>query len=137
MPFRDDPTKRPLYDTLDGGPPRAWECKIEVNWTEIPKHKDDGEDYLQERVDFYQRPIVHIEPCGKIFKTLKGIRQHQKQVHKFEEQGELDGRADEAGDARPGGEIQQSGPVDDRRDPETLPSGGVPSHQNGPTGKNG
>ena len=54
-------TSRPLYDTIEGGPPRAFECRL----------KENG------RV------------CGRILPTLKGLWSHQVQKHKFKAQGEL------------------------------------------------
>lgn len=78
MPFQDDPTKRPLYDTLDGGPPQAWKCMLPAKYL-------DGSTV--DEADYQQAAFHHI--CGKICASLIGIIMHQKIVHKFEPQQEM------------------------------------------------
>ena len=52
-----------LYDPLIGGPPRAFECKLENR--------------------------KKAKPCGFVSRTLRGMRVHQLRVHSFVPQSEL------------------------------------------------
>jgi hypothetical protein len=72
MPFQDNPYFTPLYDTLRGGGPRAWECHMAVL---LPK----SEPGHSEHVD-----------CGKITKTLNGMFTHLIRVHNFTPQQAMD-----------------------------------------------
>lgn len=62
MPFQNDPAIRPLMDIVDGGPPKAWYCLLAGD--------------IRDR-------------CGKITKTLDGMRKHQEQVHGYTPQAEI------------------------------------------------
>ena len=82
MTFRDSQIVRPLYDTLNGGPPRAFACQYwEVSQGQGPvsgwgppfPRDSDGSYYI----------------CGKITRTERGMRQHLARVHNFEPQGDL------------------------------------------------
>jgi hypothetical protein len=65
MPFLDSPTVRPLYDHRAGGPPKAYQCRI--------------------------RDIrnMHSDLCGRIVRTLNGMRAHQRIVHGIKQQQEF------------------------------------------------
>lgn len=63
--FHDSEICRPLYDTLNGGPPRAFECLI-------PCDTDDA--------------IPRVFSCGKVCRTERGMKMHLKLVHHFEAQ---------------------------------------------------
>jgi hypothetical protein len=52
-------TIRCLIDALNGGPPRAFECLMSEGF------------------------------CGKVTRTLSGMKAHQRTVHKFVPQAEL------------------------------------------------
>ena len=65
MPFKDNPTIRPLYDQVDGGPPAAWKCLLEM--TRSGKK----------------------EICGRVCSTLSGIISHQLQFHGIKPQMEI------------------------------------------------
>lgn len=67
--FRNSSIVRPLYDTLNGGPPKAFECLI-------PK---PGAEH-------WHHDTMTYDPCGKITRTERGMRMHLKLVHHFEAQ---------------------------------------------------
>jgi len=69
-PFQDDGYKRALYNTVDGGAPSAWQCKIVVAFSKEP----------------FLIPIT----CDRITRTLNGMKMHQKKVHGFTEQEEIE-----------------------------------------------
>ena len=60
----DPETVRKLYDTLNGGPPHAFECLLSVSG-------------------------VPYKLCGAVCKTQRGIRTHQWLVHRFKPQKQL------------------------------------------------
>lgn len=59
-------TIRWLIDAENGGPPRAYECLLVT-----------GLGYSSDLV------------CGKVTRTLSGMRSHQRSVHSFEPQEKL------------------------------------------------
>lgn len=63
-------TIRFLFDPLVGGPPRAFECRLDVDVEE-------------------ECPCGGEQVCGKITKTLRGMRTHQLLVHGFKPQSEI------------------------------------------------
>lgn len=69
--FRDSSIVRPLYDTLNGGPPKAFECLR-------PTPQSEQSHYAYE--------ITSYHPCGKVTRTERGMRMHLKYVHNFEAQ---------------------------------------------------
>jgi hypothetical protein len=63
-------TIRFLFDPLTGGPPRAFECKLDTEeWGLNGKVKEDA--------------------CGAVTRTLSGMRAHQRIVHGFVPQSKL------------------------------------------------
>jgi hypothetical protein len=54
-----------LFDPLNGGPPRAYECKLDS------RKKKSG------------------KPCGMVTRTLSGMYVHQRRVHKFVAQSNI------------------------------------------------
>jgi hypothetical protein len=58
-----------LYDPLVGGPPRAYECKIET--------------------PAIRAGVRGSGICGAVTRTLSGMRSHQRSVHGFTPQAKL------------------------------------------------
>jgi hypothetical protein len=73
VPFLDSEVIRPIYDVHDGGPPAGYRCCLN-GWstTKVMRVRD-----------------LH-KPCGRVTRTLAGMRTHQRIVHDFKAQGELD-----------------------------------------------
>lgn len=70
MPFLDSNTIRPLYDVKDGGPPKGFECQFQ-----------GGHGYKCNHPDCI--------PCGRVTRTLPGMRAHQRIVHGVKPQTEF------------------------------------------------
>ena len=68
MPFLDSPTIRPLYDVMDGGPPRGYVCQLR-------KNEGPNIDYSIE--------------CNRVTRTLRGMIAHQRIVHGIRQQQEF------------------------------------------------
>lgn len=58
-------TIRWLFDSENGGPPRAYECLLGDSRTSKPR------------------------TCGAVTRTIRGMRSHQRSVHSFEPQEKL------------------------------------------------
>lgn len=70
-------TIRWLVDAENGGPPRAYECLLTMpGFT--------GNDYEDP-----EREVEKHWVCGKVTRTLSGMRVHQKIIHFFEPQSNL------------------------------------------------
>jgi protein involved in ribonucleotide reduction len=76
--FHDSELIHPLYDVHRGGPPRAFECQVEVSdpvAVLLGTYSSGGD------VKYY---------CAKVTETLVGMRAHQRIVHGIVPQGKLD-----------------------------------------------
>ena len=71
-PFLDSPTIRPLYDVHNGGPPKGFRCEF-GSWTNNTFHNQDG-----------------VKACGRVTRTLSGMRTHQYRCHGIKQQLRLD-----------------------------------------------
>ena len=65
--FVENEYVRPLYDPVNGGPPRAFKCLLA---------KDAG----------VRGRVLVMEWCNKVTRTEIGMKAHLKRVHCFEEQ---------------------------------------------------
>lgn len=65
--FLENDYARPLFDTINGGPPKAFECKCML---------EHG----------YQCTHPDCTPCKKVTRTERGMKMHLKTVHGVEEQ---------------------------------------------------
>jgi hypothetical protein len=72
MPFLDSATIRPLYDVHDGGPPKGFVCLAEPCITETLVYLKGNQ-------------II----CGRVTRTLNGMRSHQRIVHGITSQQEF------------------------------------------------
>lgn len=70
MPFLDSQTIRPLYDVHQGGPPVGFRCMYCWQCKEVC-HKIDRRE------------------CGRVVRTLAGMRSHQRIVHGIKLQQEF------------------------------------------------
>ena len=71
--FQDNPYCRPLYDTLEGGSPKAWKCLM------CPDVKVENAN-----------EGLTIKVChAKVTRTLAGMKQHLKRVHGWTMQPKL------------------------------------------------
>jgi uncharacterized C2H2 Zn-finger protein len=70
--FFENEYVRPLFDVVEGGPPKAFLCIVELEW----KNK--------KLFTALNRPTTH--RCGKVCSTEKGMQQHLKLAHGWQEQ---------------------------------------------------
>lgn len=73
MPFKDNPYFRALFDVVDGGKPKAWQCIVSIKVIK----------------SYGNNTFIGQGYCGKICKSLRGMKLHLKQIHNFREQSEL------------------------------------------------
>jgi hypothetical protein len=72
LEFVNSDTVRWLVDAENGGPPRAFECLAKLGLGSWHFYKDGSG-----------------VPCGRVTKTLSGMRSHQRVVHGFKAQADL------------------------------------------------
>lgn len=79
MPHLDSSTIRPLYDVHDGGPPVGFRCRLSQH--DISRNLDKRAFDLEHDAVEY--------PCGRVTRTLAGMRTHQRIVHGIKLQQEF------------------------------------------------